>query len=177
MKLLVTLLSCVAVLGCGAGGAPESTVPGARDSSREEIAAARETERPPERPPFRKELFDKSHRAAIEFTSGNKVQLDTELKLIEDAIQTDEERAVLELFEAVLNVQTDMNTLWVAKRYTDEVAKKMGALSPEGESLMKTGMPLIYEQYSAYAVIARLRAILCVCRDCSFGRRCGYNLH
>ena len=134
MKLLVTLLSCIAVLGCGAGGAPESTVPGARDSSREDSAAARETERPsPVRPPFRKELFDKSHRAAIEFTSGNKVQLDAELKLIEDAIRTDEERAVLELFEAVLNVQTDMNTLWVAKRYTDEVAKRMAAL-PRKES-------------------------------------------
>ncbi|MDY0170419.1 MAG: hypothetical protein RBS80_28005, partial [Thermoguttaceae bacterium] len=151
MKLLTALLSCVVVFGCGAGGAPESTVPGTRDRASPQHAAAEpETQRPsPTRPQFRRELFDNAHRAAIEFTSGGKVQLATELKLIEGAIRTDEERAVFELFETVLDVQTDMKVLWAAKQVTDEAAKGFARLSLYARSLMRDGAPLTYKEVSA----------------------------
>jgi len=157
MKCALALLSCVVVFGCGAGGAPESTGPGARGRARPHHAAAEpETERPsPAKPRFRKELFAKAHRAAIEFSSGGKVQLATELELIEGAIRTDEERAVFTLFETVENVQTDMNALWAAKQVTEEAAKGFARLAPHAKSLMRDGMPLTYKEVSAMDAISR----------------------
>lgn len=92
---------------------------------------------------FRKELFDKAHRAAVEFREsvGSK-PLDTEIKLIENAVKGPEEQEVLKMFKALYDIQdarVQLATIKLSVKRSKEILQELQA------SRAKAGRPIIPE--------------------------------
>lgn len=140
-----------AFLGCGAN-----------DSGRQPPAEAERNAAPPSRiepPPvlFRGELFDKAHRAALEFdpSEGGTRPLFIELDLIESAIRSDEERAVFDLLTVVGEIQFGIVVLNATRLATKEMLDAFDAMTPGGKNLLRTTGPQIYHETVAIGDIYR----------------------
>tara|TARA_R110002095_G_scaffold84604_1_gene73535 strand:+ start:11223 stop:12431 length:1209 start_codon:yes stop_codon:yes gene_type:complete len=102
---------------------------------------------------FRGNIFLATYRIATEYSPGDKIQLDDELDKIEFKIKHEREKDVFNLFKFVLDIQTDLNELEIAKNVTEGVTAKFQKMSSNEKNGLKLLKPLDYDAMSEIETI------------------------
>ena len=142
-------------IGVSTGTTNPTTTPVRTDTTaftEQNLAAANQIAEPS----FRKEIFEKVHRAAVDYAPGKDIQLARELELIESAIKGENEQEVFNLFKVVMEIQTDMNILEVGKMVTEKTAKDFKAVSPSTKQITASIGGAAKDKYDELAATAAI---------------------
>jgi DNA-directed RNA polymerase subunit RPC12/RpoP len=102
---------------------------------------------------FRGEIFESAYRVANEYSPGGNIKLGDELDIIEFKIEGEKEDAVFKTLKFVLDLQTDLNELEIAKNVTEGVSSKFRDMSSKDKSDLQLIKPASYNQMSEISKI------------------------
>jgi hypothetical protein len=152
-KLAVLLVAVSACIGCGTSN-DVHTEPTSETAAKAPNVSAPSRATPP--PEFRKELFEKALRAAIDFKPSSGIasgSLQTELKILEAAARGEGEVECLKIFRLLSEVQTDLTLLQSGKVATSQVATGYQTLNADVLNLIKANNPRYYQSMAAISAV------------------------
>lgn len=127
----------VGLVGCGSGNVDSIATPIEDGSSSSSVDGSSSTSSGSDGEVFRKEIFEKAYRAAVEFNlrDNGRLLLADELEIIEPGLKTDAERQVFKLLKFVEQSQVDRRALRVSR---DAFSEVVADYKPLDQSLLNT---------------------------------------